>query len=113
IAMAERDRPDVALVDVKMPAGGGPRAAREIGRLSPTTRVIALSAFEDRPTVLEMLRAGAVGYLVKGTAAEEIVGSIKRVAGGGTSLPAGVRREERVGGGDRRDRARPQLPAAP
>ena len=90
IAMAERDRPDVALVDVKMPAGGGPRAAREIGRLSPTTRVIALSAFEDRPTVLEMLRAGAVGYLVKGTAAEEIVGSIKRVAGGGTSLSAEV-----------------------
>ena len=90
IAMAERDRPDVALVDVKMPAGGGPRAAREIGRLSPSTRVIALSAFEDRPTVLEMLRAGAVGYLVKGTAAEEIVGSIKRVAGGGTSLSAEV-----------------------
>ena len=60
--------PDVALVDVKMPAGGGPRAAREIIRVSPATRVIALSAFEDRPTVLEMLRAGAVGYLVKGTA---------------------------------------------
>jgi EAL domain-containing protein (putative c-di-GMP-specific phosphodiesterase class I)/ActR/RegA family two-component response regulator len=90
IALALRELPDVALVDVKMPAGGGPRAAREIQRLSPTTRVIALSAFEDRPTVLEMLRAGAVGYLVKGTAAEEIVGSIRRVAGGGTSLSAEV-----------------------
>jgi EAL domain-containing protein (putative c-di-GMP-specific phosphodiesterase class I) len=90
IALACRELPDVALVDVKMPAGGGPRAAREIGRLSPSTRVIALSAFEDRPTVLEMLRAGAVGYLVKGTAAEEIVGSIRRVAGGGTSLSAEV-----------------------
>ena len=90
IALALRELPDVALVDVKMPAGGGPRAAREIQRLSPTTRVIALSAFEDRPTVLEMLRAGAVGYLVKGTAAEEIVWSIRRVAGGGTSLSAEV-----------------------
>jgi EAL domain-containing protein (putative c-di-GMP-specific phosphodiesterase class I)/AmiR/NasT family two-component response regulator len=90
IALAEREQPDVALVDVKMPAGGGPRAAREIQRLSPTTRVIALSAFEDRPTVLEMLRAGAVGYLVKGTAAEDIVGSIVRVADGGTSLSAEV-----------------------
>jgi EAL domain-containing protein (putative c-di-GMP-specific phosphodiesterase class I) len=58
--------------------------------LSPATKVIALSAFEDRPTVLEMLRAGAVGYLVKGTAAEEIVGSIRRVAEGGTSLSAEV-----------------------
>lgn len=90
IAMADRDRPDVALIDVKMPAGGGPRAAREIGRVSPSTKVIALSAFEDRPTVLEMLRAGAVGYLVKGTAADEIVGSIRRVAGGGTSLSVEV-----------------------
>jgi EAL domain-containing protein (putative c-di-GMP-specific phosphodiesterase class I) len=86
IALAARERPDVALVDVKMPAGGGPRAAREIQRLSPTTRVIALSAFEDRPTVLEMLRAGAVGYLVKGTPTEDIMGSIRRVAEGGTSL---------------------------
>jgi EAL domain-containing protein (putative c-di-GMP-specific phosphodiesterase class I)/FixJ family two-component response regulator len=90
IALAARELPDVALVDVKMPAGGGPRAAREIQRLSPTTRVIALSAFEDRPTVLEMLRAGAVGYLVKGMAADEIVGSIERVADGGTSLSAEV-----------------------
>ena len=68
IELAHASRPDVALVDVSMPAGGGPRAAREIIRVSPATRVIALSAFEDRPTVLEMLRAGAVGYLVKGTA---------------------------------------------
>lgn len=90
IELAAREHPDVALVDVKMPAGGGPRAAREITRLSPQTRVIALSAFEDRPTVLEMLRAGAVGYLVKGTPADEILGSIHRVAEGGTSLSAEV-----------------------
>jgi EAL domain-containing protein (putative c-di-GMP-specific phosphodiesterase class I)/FixJ family two-component response regulator len=90
IELAGTSFPDVALVDVKMPAGGGPRAAREIIRISPLTRVIALSAFEDRPTVLEMLRAGAVGYLVKGTAAEEIVGSITRVMKGGTSLSTEV-----------------------
>lgn len=90
IELAVQARPDVALVDVKMPAGGGPRAAREIIKVSPRTRVIALSAFEDRPTVLEMLRAGAVGYLVKGTAAEDIVLSITRVMGGGTSLSGEV-----------------------
>lgn len=90
IELAELEHPDVALVDVKMPAGGGARAAREISRRSPNTRVIALSAFEDRPTVLEMLRAGAVGYLVKGTAADDIVGSIRKVADGGTSLSHGV-----------------------
>ncbi len=90
IAIADDAHPDVALVDVKMPAGGGARAAREIVRVSPATRVIALSAFEDRPTVLEMLRAGAVGYLVKGTGADEILGSIDRVMGGGASLSAEV-----------------------
>ena len=59
-------------------------------RVSPDTRVIALSAFEDRPTVLEMLRAGAVGYLVKGTAGEEIIGSIQKVMAGGASLSSEV-----------------------
>jgi EAL domain-containing protein (putative c-di-GMP-specific phosphodiesterase class I) len=90
VALAQRELPDVALVDVSMPAGGGPRAAREIVRMSPRTRVIALSAFEDRSTVLEMLRAGAVGYLVKGTAGDEIVDSIHRVANGRASVSAEV-----------------------
>jgi EAL domain-containing protein (putative c-di-GMP-specific phosphodiesterase class I)/CheY-like chemotaxis protein len=90
VSLAQREQPDVALVDVSMPAGGGPRAAREIARTSPRTRVIALSAFEDRATVLEMLRAGAVGYLVKGMAGEEIVDSIHRVANGRASVSADV-----------------------
>jgi len=90
IELAVARRPDVALVDVSMPAGGGPRAAREIIRVSPDTRVIALSAFEDRPTVLEMLRAGAVGYLVKGTTAEDLLGSIAKVVDGRASLSAEV-----------------------
>jgi len=89
-SMAAREQPDVALIDVSMPAGGGPRAAREIARSSPHTRVIALSAFEDRTTVMEMLRAGAVGYLVKGAAGEDIVGSIHRVATGRASISADV-----------------------
>ena len=88
IELADSRRPDVALVDVSMPAGGGARAAREIIRVSPETRVIALSAFEDRPTVLAMLRAGAVGYLVKGTASEDLLGSIAKVFDGGASLSA-------------------------
>ena len=88
IELADARRPDVAIVDVSMPAGGGPRAAREIIRVSPSTRVIALSAFEDRPTVLEMLRAGAVGYLVKGTASQDLLGSITKVFDGGASLSA-------------------------
>jgi signal transduction histidine kinase len=90
IRLAQEQRPDVALLDVKMPQGGGPRAAREIRELCPDTRVVALSAYEDRATVLEMLRAGASGYLVKGTPAVEIVEAIRRSTRGQASLSAEV-----------------------
>jgi two-component system sensor histidine kinase KdpD len=93
IDLAREHRPDVALVDVKMPAGGGTRAAREIRDLSPATRVVALSAYGDRTTVLEMLRAGAVGYLVKGTSAGEIVEAIRRSVRGQASLSTEVTAE--------------------
>ena len=90
IELAIAKSPDVALVDVKMPAGGGPRAAREICRTSPQTRVLALSAYEDKATVMEMLRAGAVGYLVKGTAPEDIVASLGRAVRGQTPMSTEV-----------------------
>ncbi len=75
-------RPDIALLDVKMPGGGGPRAAREIRAGSPETRVIALSAYDDRSTVVEMLRAGVAGYVVKGVPGTEIVDSLRRAVRG-------------------------------
>ena len=77
--------PDVAVLDVRMP-GGGPRAAAEIARLSPTTRVLALSAVEDRESVLAMIRAGALGYVGKTASNEEILGAIHGTAEGGTRL---------------------------
>lgn len=90
IDIAIKEHPDVALVDVKMPAGGGSRAAREIRRESPQTHVVALSAYEDRRTVLEMLRAGVVGYVVKGTSADEILYTIRRSMRGQGSLSVEV-----------------------
>ena len=93
IEVAVRERPDVALLDVKMPGGGGPRAAREIRTASVQTRVVALSAYDDRSSVLEMLRAGAVGYLVKGTRAAEIVKVIHDVIRGDVVLSNEVMRD--------------------
>jgi EAL domain-containing protein (putative c-di-GMP-specific phosphodiesterase class I)/CheY-like chemotaxis protein len=78
IELAAQAQPDVAILDVRMPGGGGPRAAREIIRRSPPTRVLALSAHEDATTVLTMLRAGAHGYVVKGDSTQEIVDAIHR-----------------------------------
>jgi PAS domain S-box-containing protein len=90
IAAAAEHEPDVALLDVRMPKGGGPKAARGIAEVSPATRVLALSAYEDQPTVVEMLRAGAVGYLVKGGPAGEILDAIRRAVRGQGSLSIGV-----------------------
>lgn len=90
VRLAEETSPDVALVDVKMPGGGGVKATRGIRRRSPETRVIALSAYEDRTSVLTMLRAGAVGYLVKGASIAEILEAIDRAARGLASLSAEV-----------------------
>lgn len=90
IEMAAESKPNVALVDVKMPGGGGARAAREIRTNSPQTHVVALSAYEDRRTVLEMLRAGAVGYMVKGTPADEILRTVRRSLRGQGSLSTEV-----------------------
>jgi EAL domain-containing protein (putative c-di-GMP-specific phosphodiesterase class I)/DNA-binding NarL/FixJ family response regulator len=82
IAIALTERPDVALLDVRMPGGGGARAAREITRLRPGTEVIALSADDDPKDVSTMLRAGAGAYLVKGDGTEGIVDMIHRCVQG-------------------------------
>src|SRR5438445_189679 len=71
IDLAGRLRPDVAVLDVRM-TGGGPRAARGIRARSPQTKVIAFSAYDDKASVLEMLASGAVGYVLKGAAGEEM-----------------------------------------
>jgi DNA-binding NarL/FixJ family response regulator len=78
IELAREHRPDTALLDVNMPGGGGVRAAREIRRISPETSIIAVSALDDRNTVLDMLEAGAISYLVKGASREQIIDTVRR-----------------------------------
>jgi EAL domain-containing protein (putative c-di-GMP-specific phosphodiesterase class I)/DNA-binding NarL/FixJ family response regulator len=82
IAIAAREHPDVALLDVRMPRGGGPRAAREIAQVSPGTELIALSANDDLDDIRAMVRAGAGAYLVKGEGSAEIVDAIHRCVEG-------------------------------
>jgi EAL domain-containing protein (putative c-di-GMP-specific phosphodiesterase class I)/response regulator of citrate/malate metabolism len=90
IEFALREHPDVAVVDVKMPGGGGVRAAREITASRLQTRVVALSAYDDRASVVEMLRAGAIGYVVKGTPATEILRMIRSAIRGEVVLSSEV-----------------------
>jgi DNA-binding NarL/FixJ family response regulator len=79
IASARLHRPDVVLVDVRMP-GGGAAAARGIRLVSPGTRLVAHSALDDRPSRTAMLAAGAGDYIVKGTPSADIVARVLAVA---------------------------------
>ena len=75
-------RPDVAVLDISMPGESGLRVAAELRQRSPDTRVLILSMHDNTEYVLESLRAGAHGYLLKDSAATELRGAIRAVRRG-------------------------------
>jgi len=77
IALAQAAQPDVALIDVQMP-GGGLRAIRGIGEVSPETAAVVLSADEFEPMVRELMIAGAMTYVRKGIAPAELAEMLHR-----------------------------------
>jgi DNA-binding NarL/FixJ family response regulator len=80
IALAVEERPDVVLMDVRMPGGGGIRAVREITRRYPDASVVALSAHEDEDTRIRMIGAGARDYVPKSESTDAILEAIHRSA---------------------------------
>lgn len=79
IRLAEHHRPAVAVLDVRMPGGGGARAAREIARCSPDTAILAFSAYADRVSMAGLAAAGVTEYLVKGVPNTKIVEAVRRL----------------------------------
>lgn len=79
-------RPDVALVDISMP-GGGIEAARRIAALDRPPRVVMLTVSEEEDDVVDALKAGASGYVLKGVNSEELVSIIRSVHAGESYIP--------------------------
>ena len=77
-----RLKPDIVLLDIRLPDGSGVEAARDILAACPSTRVLFLTSFADDHTVLEAILSGAQGYVLKDIASEALVKAIKTVASG-------------------------------
>jgi len=82
IRLAERDRPQVAVLDVRMPGGGGAHAARGILARSPETAILAFSAYADRAAMAGLRAVGVSEYLVKGVPNTVLVEAVRRLGRG-------------------------------
>jgi two-component system, NarL family, response regulator NreC len=82
VDLAATLRPDVVVMDVAMPDLNGIEATRRVTAANPHIRVVALSMHKDSVYVREILRAGARGYLLKDSVADDLVAAVRAVAGG-------------------------------
>ena len=83
-------RPDVVLMDVRMPGIGGVEATRQIRARTPEVAVLVLTMFDDDATVFTAMQAGARGYLLKGAEQDDIVGAIRAVVAGQAIFGPGI-----------------------
>ncbi len=86
-------RPDVVLMDIRMPNLDGVQATQRLRQRWPEARVIILTTFDDDAYVFDGLRAGALGYLLKDVSGDELAQAIRKVAGGGALIEPSVARK--------------------
>ena len=91
LAIARKSPADVYVYDIVMPGPNGLEAMRKLLSSDPAAKVIILSMHDDRQTVSRALKAGARGYLVKESAAEEIVSALRTVHGGGKYVSSSIK----------------------
>ena len=92
VRLALAERPDVALVDLRMPGLDGAQVTAEVLAAGMETRVLILTTFADDEAVMPALRAGALGYLTKDATGEAVLAAVRDVAAGRTVLDPAVQR---------------------
>jgi two-component system, NarL family, response regulator NreC len=92
VKMAAESKPDVALIDLAMPMLNGLDTCREISKVSPSTRTILLTMYSEEQYILEALRAGVTGYLLKAKASTDLEQAIREVSRGAVYLSPGISR---------------------
>jgi DNA-binding NarL/FixJ family response regulator len=111
LAMAVELRPDVVLMDLRMPRVDGVEATRRLRESAPEVKVVVLTTYADDRSVIDALRAGALGYLTKDAGAAEIRQALAQVTSGQAALDPAVQRHivEAIAGTP----AEPEPPGAP
>jgi len=99
-------RPDVAVLDGRLPDGSGVEVARDVRAVDPSVRVLVLTSYDDDEALFAAITAGASGYLLKQMRGDDLVEAVHRVAAGQSLLDPAVtaRVLERLRGGSRADR---------
>ena len=90
VRLAEDHRPDVVLMDLRMPGTDGIAATANLRQRLPATRVLVLTTYADEDAIVPALQAGARGYLTKDASAEQIEAAIRAVHAGQTHLDPAV-----------------------
>ncbi len=86
LAMIDSFKPDIAILDLRLPKIGGIEVARRMREISPETKGLVLSAFDDDDYILAAMQAGICGYLLKTARAEELADAVRKVFKGETVL---------------------------
>ncbi len=84
VELSDRLTPDVLLLDISMPHGGGIAALRQVMQRAKPPRVAMLTASEEDEDVMQALKAGAQGYILKGVGSRELISLVKDIAAGGS-----------------------------
>ena len=90
VELSLRLSPDIVLMDMQMPVLNGVGATRRLKQSLPDCRVIVLTTFDDRETIFEALRAGAVGYLLKDVSSSDLANAIRLTASGDSILEPSI-----------------------
>jgi two-component system, NarL family, nitrate/nitrite response regulator NarL len=83
LEMIRKNIPHIVLSDINMPEMDGIEFTREIKKMNPTIKILALSMFGERSTISEILDAGASGYILKNTGKEELINALLKISSGG------------------------------
>jgi DNA-binding NarL/FixJ family response regulator len=93
VALVERLRPDVAIMDISMPVMTGIEATRQIKASHPNTAILILTAYDDDQYIFALLEAGAAGYLLKDVPSAEVVRAVRSVHAGEPVLHPAIARK--------------------